>query len=253
LLADERNEQMACISDIHGNLEALTAVLKDIKSRGIQKIICAGDIVGYGADPCTCIDIIRENNIPAVQGNHDAYTCFNKGRERINRAAYASILWTRKHVSREQKAWLSKLPLVMDFEAFTVVHSSLKNPDEWNYILNIEQAERCFSMQEKPITIIGHSHRPYIFCKSGGIITENVLSKVNCNEGDTYILNAGSVGQPRDKQYTATYLIFDPVLRSAAIERVAYDVEATKRKIFERGLPEQNATRLTPPELVRYR
>ena len=252
LIAEEQIKQIAFISDIHGNLEALLAVLGEIKKKGITKIICVGDVVGYGADPGACIEIIRKNEIPSVQGNHDSYVCSDRGMGSINRDAYESILWTRESLSPEQKDWLSQLPLVIEFESISVAHSSLKNPEDWGYVLDKEQAEECFSMQNNSITIIGHTHRPYIFCKSNATITGDVLHLATCNNLDKYIVNAGSVGQPRDKHYKATYLIYDVMKSTFSLERVVYDVETAKRKIIKRGLPRHNATRLTPSVKVKY-
>jgi predicted phosphodiesterase len=246
LIVEKRIKQIAFISDIHGNLEALLAVLREIKNKGIEKIICVGDVVGYGADPGACIEIIRENEIPSVQGNHDFYVCSDRGIRSINRAAYVSILWTKENVSPEQKEWLSQLPLVFEFESISVVHSSLKDPDAWDYVLDKEQAEKCFSVQNTAITIIGHSHRPYIFCKSDNTITGDVLHTEIYNKLNKYIVNTGSVGQPRDNQSTASYLIYDAMRCMFSIERVEYDVETAKRKIIKRGLPWHNAVRLTP-------
>ena len=247
---DEQIKRVACISDIHGNLEALSAVFHDIQDKGIENILCVGDVVGYGADPGPCIDIMRNNNILTVQGNHDSYVCSDRGMDTINSAAFKSIVWTREHVSDQQKEWLARLPLIINFDKFSVVHGSLSNPDRWEYVLDVAQSERCFLVQDKPFTIIGHSHRPYLYSELDGKITGEVLHTKEFGKRGKYIINAGSVGQPRDKQYLATYLIFEIMNRTASIERVAYDVETAKRKILESGLPAHNAKRLSPSVIM---
>ena len=124
----------AIISDIHSNIEALTTVLKDIDERGISTIYCLGDVVGYGANPKECLDLVIEKTKNCVQGNHDYYTGCNESMDLFTPMARRSIYWTRKQLSSANRKYLRELPLVRDIEDFTIVHSSLTNPSRWNYI-----------------------------------------------------------------------------------------------------------------------
>lgn len=237
--------KIACISDIHGNLEALKAVLADIRDQGVSIIFCLGDIVGYGPDPGACVDLICENSIPAILGNHDSYAFSDSGLEQINKAAVRTIMWTRDQLSADQKQWLASLPLELKFPQFSLVHGSLKEPERWGYVLNREDADACFLELDRRLVFIGHTHRPHIFQQLNNEITDEVLKEFKLNKNGRYIINCGSVGQPRDDQESASYVIYNSMLRSVKIHRVKYDVEKTKQKILDNHLPEINALRLT--------
>jgi predicted phosphodiesterase len=238
------SDSIALISDIHGNLEALSSVLQDIQRMRIKQIVCLGDIVGYGPDPDQCINVIRENKIITLKGNHDAYVNSDEGLGNANKMAIESILWTRKRLSIVHKQWLLNLPLILSFEGFSTVHSTLREPDKWNYILQPSQATTSFQLMVEPILFIGHSHSPTVFLEHDGIISQIQTKAFKIEEGSKYIVNVGSVGQPRDGQYLATYVVYDKSERNIEVRRVTYNTAAVKQKIIERGLPAANAIRL---------
>ena len=236
----------AFIADIHGNLEALLAVLADLDRQQISVILCLGDIVGYGADPIRCIAVVRERAMHVVAGNHDYAAAGKISCDEFNEFARAAIAWTRRHLSEEEKDWLRQLPLIVHLDDFSMVHSSLHRPEEFNYIESAHDAAECFREMQKPLCFVGHSHVPVVFFDSGkSPIPPYRLDLVNPVpvEG-RMIVNVGSVGQPRDEDPRAAYCIYDSDASTVEIRRVTYEIEAAADKVRAAGLPELLAFRL---------
>jgi predicted phosphodiesterase len=239
------SRKIALFSDVHGNLEALEAVLKHISSRGVEQIICLGDIVGYGPDPGACVSLIREIGCPAVLGNHDE-ACFSPGAEEfMNELAQAGIAHARRDLDEQQKGWLAELPHVIETEDFCVVHSSLDEEDYWPYVLGRNDAARHFRYQKKPVAFCGHTHRPAIWQTDGRkICTPLVEGKHKLEPGVRHLINVGSVGQPRNARSEASYVLYDPAASTVEFHLVPYDFFKTQNKILEAGLPAFLALRL---------
>jgi diadenosine tetraphosphatase ApaH/serine/threonine PP2A family protein phosphatase len=233
----------AILGDIHGNTEALTAVFGDIEEAGVDRCLCLGDIVGYGAEPEQCIREIRSRRIETVMGNHDSAAVGDTPLDYFNPYARAAVEWTAGTLSAAARKYLSELPLSRDYDGFTVVHSTLANPKEWGYIIDLESAMQCFDLLKTQVCFIGHSHMPVVF-KLADTISWHRENAVPIKQGARYIVNVGSVGQPRDGDPRSSYGIYDTGKKIVEIRRVAYDVGSTQNKIVSAGLPEFLARRL---------
>lgn len=245
-LRQGRGERVAVISDIHGNFEALSAVLRDIEDRGCDFLVCLGDLVGYGADPIRCVELIRERADICILGNHDAAAIGIGGHNIHYWGAYAkdSMLWTRKVLRDKEKYYLASLPLVDHFDGSTFVHGSLYHPELFDYIqtsydayltLQILETERCF---------VGHSHVPICFFDDQPTRYVYGQAKVSLRGESKSLINVGSVGQPRDDNPKAAYALFDRREQSLEIRRLDYDIEGARQKILRAGLSTALAERL---------
>lgn len=237
--------RFAIISDIHGNLEALESVLSSIKNDNVDKIICCGDIVGYGASPNECIDLIlKELKISTIVGNHD-YAAVNRTNiQFFNEVAKQAIIWTQKNLTEENKNLLQILPMTISEDSILFVHSSPKNPEEWNYILTMGEARLNFEYFNERISFIGHSHQPFIIEAEGKNLSCPSSLNISINPDRRYLINVGSVGQPRDRNPMAAYAICDLNKMSLKIKRVDYNIEHAQSKIIKAGIPRELADRL---------
>ena len=219
----------AFISDIHSNLEAFEAVLEDIKQKKIRRILCLGDIVGYGADPNECVEIVKKMKIPCIKGNHDSCCVDFHGIESFNYIAQEAVRWTNKALKRNNIAFLKKLPETMAKEGVFMAHGSPRDPlNEYVYeSMSAWDAKEFFSIAGKDVIAMGHTHVPFV---------KRFGSKV--------IFNPGGVGQPRDNNPKASYAVFDSKTRNVRIERVDYDIKKAAGKIIKARLPSFLATRL---------
>ena len=234
----------AFIADIHGNLDALDAVLAEIDSLGIQSITCVGDIVGYGALPAECIQTIRSRQISCVAGNHDLAVAGATSIEFFNELAKDSVLWTRSQLSEDEIDFLVKRPFEIHGDGFQVSHGAPGVPARFDYILSYEDAVLAFEAMEEELLFTAHSHVPLAFVMKGRGLTGNVMGSMVIDAGARAIVNVGSVGQPRDGNALAAFAVFDTDEREVAVARVKYDVEEAARRILEAGLPPGNAYRL---------
>ncbi len=233
----------AILGDIHANLEALETVLADAKEQGATHYACTGDVVGYNADPKTCLHLIRNLKSTTVQGNHDYYAACNESMELFTPLAQKSIRWTRKQLSPCDRTYLRQLPLILDVETFTLVHSSLSNPHRWSYIFKRRAADANFQNQFNPVCFFGHTHVPLAFIK-GKTTEKGFYETLHIRPGMQYLINVGSVGQPRDRNPKTAYAIYDLEAQTVTLRRLEYDIEATQRKVRAAGLPFRNALRL---------
>lgn len=232
------------LSDIHANYEALKAVLNALVKEGIDRYLCLGDIVGYAADPGKCIAETKRLNPVTIAGNHDWASVNLFDITYFNAHAQAAILWTRQNLSYEDKEFLKNLELIYQEQDLTLVHGSLHNPEKFEYILDIPSAARTFALCKTKICFIGHSHTPVIFVKEGQNYTFTFQEKLKLQTAQSYIVNAGSIGQPRDGDPQASYVVYDSENKELQIKRVAYDVRKAQDKIIKAGLPRILADRL---------
>lgn len=235
---------IAVISDIHGNLEALEAVLADAKREKVSGVVCLGDIVGYGADPNACVETVRRESSATVIGNHDAAACNPRLAENFNEVARVAIRWTCDHLSKENLEFLRALPYDHTDRDTRFVHASPDDPPAWHYILTEQEAWNAFEACPEPVCFVGHSHVALrVFLRRGRlVVVEDDV--VHVDEDERALLNVGSVGQPRDGDWRASYALWDPEARRMVARRVEYDLDATQRKIRAAGLPEVLAKRL---------
>lgn len=239
------------ISDLHSNLEAVRAVVEEGKRLGIQKYICLGDIVGYNANPKEVIDIVRDELQPiaVIKGNHDEYVSQETELIGFNPQAAQAVQWTREQLTLDDRQWLYSLPMTKNLWQLktTIVHATLDSPEAWGYIFDKYYAENSFSYQRLPYCFIGHSHVPFAYEQIGGakgVIQAGRYEQIRLNPNHKYLINVGSVGQPRDGDNRASFCSFDTDERVVTLHRVEYDIEATQKKIYEAGLPERLALRL---------
>jgi predicted phosphodiesterase len=235
--------RIALFGDIHANLEALEAVLSDANQQAVTDYVCLGDIVGYNADPAACLEIIREMDCPTVKGNHDEDASGNHSLDSMNPVAASALEWTRLQLSDEQRQWLRRLRMVRQVTDFTVVHSTLDQPANWNYVTNRFDAMSNFSYQFTQVCFHGHTHVPRVYLKTDRV-TEVTAESVVIEPTAKYFVNIGSVGQPRDGDWRSCYAIYDLKDRTLTFRRVKYDIAKTQKKILDAGLPEMLAERL---------
>jgi predicted phosphodiesterase len=237
------SKKYAILGDIHSNWEALTAVLADAESHGVDTYVCVGDIVGYNANPAECLEKIRSLCVAVVRGNHDHYVSHDECLEDFHPLAANVIDWTRRQLSREQIQYLKNLRLSRMVDGFTIVHSTLDMPEKWGYVIDALDADANFNYQTSSVCFHGHTHVPVVFERQGRVVRSS-FTTFNTTLGRKCFINTGSVGQPRDGDPRASYLIYEPSARRVDLRRVEYDIATTQRKIIEAGLPERLARRL---------
>jgi len=226
------------ISDIHSNLEALQAVLRVLNLEQIDEYLCVGDIVGYGADPQECIDSVKDRVSMTVAGNHDQATVELFPDIYFNAYAQKAVLWTKNNISGESKDFLRSLQLTYQNKDLTLVHGSLCYPGDFKYITDPGVLESTFDLLEGNICFIGHTHAAGIFMQDGtGKRAYQKAGSLKIEKRGKYIVNVGSVGQPRDSDCRASCCIYDTVTGKVSLKRVDYDVQLARKKIIERGLP----------------
>lgn len=235
----------ALISDIHGNLEALNAVLAEIDKLHLDTILCLGDVVGYGPNPNECVQIVRTRAAVCLIGNHDEAALGRVDLEFFNYIAREAIEWTMKQLNRESIAYLTGLPYTHEFENNLIVHASPDEPRRWNYIISLEDAEQSFEAFAQQLCFIGHSHTPWVIdLPPQGRMQVRQDYPVAFREGHRYLINVGSVGQPRDRNPAAAFGVWDTVKHEYTLKRVPYEVAKTQKKIRAHGLPSFLADRL---------
>ena len=231
------------ISDIHGNLEGLSACLAELADRDVDEYWCLGDVVGYMADPRECIKVVRELGATVVAGNHDQAAIGKASTEYFNEYARRAIEWTAGELTEKERAFLDSLPLVEVGEHFTAVHATLEEPEEWNYVRSTFEAHRNLELSERPMIFYGHSHVPIWFQDDRGCRYYHD-PHIELSDGSRYMINVGSSGQPRDGDPRAACAVYDTEEGEVDIIRVEYDIEKTQAKVTEAGLPPVLALRL---------
>ena len=235
--------RFAIFGDIHANLEAFEAVLADALDQGCTAYICLGDVVGYNANPRECLELVQSLKCPVVKGNHDDYASSESSLESFNPLAGVAIQWTRDQLSKSEKRWLGALPLVSEIHGFMIVHATLEDPGGWGYVLNQLDAAASFFKQTTELCFFGHTHAPRAYIKDSSVVGlpfDHLIIK----SGRKYFVNVGSVGQPRDGDWRASYVVFDEEKRMIRLRRLSYDLPKTQEKILLSGLPPRLADRL---------
>ena len=233
----------AIIADIHGNLEAFTVVLNDIREQQVDHVVCLGDVVGYNANPKECLKIVRDMNIPVVKGNHDDLCSTNNELEGFNPHAADAVHWTRNQLNDEEKQWLRDLKYTRMVANFTMVHATLDAPERWQYVFDKLAAAASFPYQVSQICFFGHTHVPVAFMRDT-VVRGGTYSKFKLDPSKKYFINVGAVGQPRDNNPKCAYVIYDVTAGTIELRRLDYDIAAAQAKIRAAGLPERLAERL---------
>jgi diadenosine tetraphosphatase ApaH/serine/threonine PP2A family protein phosphatase len=234
----------AVVSDIHGNLEALEAVLADLDRHRPASIVCLGDFVGYGASPNECIEKLRPLIEHAVAGNHDLAACGRLKLTYFNSNAAQAATWTENTLTPENRAYLQSLPFSIRWRDTLLVHASPAEPEDWHYVLSPVEAQVEMDAYEEVVCFIGHSHYPGTFDRRDRQIHYTRQPDIRLEKGHRYLVNVGSIGQPRDADPRAAYVLFDDLERVVRHVRVEYDVAGAMRRILDAGLPRFLAERL---------
>jgi len=238
-------KRFAILGDIHSNSDALRAVIDDARGQSVTDFLCVGDIVGYNADPVTCIALVRDELAAVtVRGNHDHYCAYDEHLGDFQPLAASAVDWTRRQLSEADVAWLRDLPLQKLHMGVGLVHSTLDMPDRWGYVFDLLDAEAHFNYQSTTLSFHGHTHVPIVFAKQGGDVFRYEPSTFHVAIGTKYFINVGSVGQPRDGDPRSSYVIFCPRSKTIEFRRVAYDVEAAMERNAQANLPERLIKRL---------
>ena len=241
--------RLAFLSDIHSNLEALEAVLDDARNRGVHRYTCLGDLVGYGANPNECIELLRSlPKIHFILGNHDAAATWISSPYIMNKAAADAILWTMEQLAAEHVQFLKRLRPTFGMGDLLFAHANPYNPMAWRYVNSRKYAVRSFNSNKAKLIFIGHTHLPEVITKRGWFRIRFEPCSENCtiatNRSGRMIVNCGSIGQPRDKNPAACYLIYDTRRETIDFVRVPYNHERAAQKINDAGLPGIMARRL---------
>lgn len=231
-------------ADVHSNLTAFEAVLDVLTKSNIDKFLFLGDIVGYGADPGECIRLLRELDVTCVAGNHDRAVVDLFDINRFNKTAEKVIIWTKDHISDVERLFLSGLRISEENEVFHLVHGTLDHPEDFDYMIDKYQAMKTFYAMRRKICFVGHSHVPGIFIEEKEDIKYEMVSFLAFEQDKRYIVNVGSVGQPRDGNAHACFCIYDEGAATIEIKRVAYDIAKAQQGILDAGLPRDLADRL---------
>ncbi|MFZ5800550.1 MAG: metallophosphoesterase family protein [Candidatus Omnitrophota bacterium] len=232
-------------ADVHSNLAALNAVLEAFSQEAIDRYVGLGDIVGYACQPQECIDRVRSLNPVLIAGNHDWACAGRLGLDSFTPLAGAGLIWTIEHLSEPDKQFLNSLPLVVKEDSFVLVHSTLDEPQEFYYLNSQSEAEATFALMDKNLCFVGHTHIPGVFTQTPDHLEYSHNAAFSISPSQKYIVNAGSVGQPRDGNPLASFCIFDSATNTVEIKRVAYDIPGTQQKIIAAGLPGFLAERLS--------
>lgn len=241
--------RIGILGDIHGNAEALRAVVAALRREGVDTWVQVGDIVGYGPEPSLCIDLVRELGCITCLGNHDAAVLGLLDTSYFNNFARAAIQWTATRMRPSDLEFLRSLRLVVKHPEFTVVHGSLHMPDQFGYVISQVEAIESLAQQDTRLCFVGHSHVPAVYLRRGSNPGEIVVRpqsevEVSYRGFERVLMNVGSVGQPRDEDPRAAYGLVDTERELAWVKRVHYDIAGVQRKIRDAGLPEVLANRL---------
>jgi diadenosine tetraphosphatase ApaH/serine/threonine PP2A family protein phosphatase len=233
----------AVLSDIHGNLAALRAVLGDIGS--VDAVWCLGDVVGYGPDPNECVDLVRQHAAICLGGNHDWAAAAKMDLNAFNTEAAKAITWTRQQLTGENLTFLAGLPCVLHQGEVMLAHGSPRDP-LWEYIVTARAAQENFARFATAWCLVGHTHSPMLFRQGEGVVKLVDLAhggSLHIGAG-RFIINPGSVGQPRDGDPRSSYLLLDTTAQAVHLRRVAYPILETQARMMKAHLPARLSSRL---------
>jgi diadenosine tetraphosphatase ApaH/serine/threonine PP2A family protein phosphatase len=228
--------RIAIISDIHSNIEALTQAFSVIDQRGVDAIYCLGDIVGYGANPNECLDLVRERASLCVLGNHDLASIDPVNAEYFSRPGRVAIEWTHTVLTAENVKFVSSLPYTASADTCTLVHASPLDPEQWQYVLSLQIAKAQFPEFKTQLCFIGHTHVPAVCGED--------LRTFTLKKEKRFLVNVGSVGQPRDGNPQLSFGLLDTEAWKYENVRASYDIDKAAQAIRSQGLPSALATRL---------
>lgn len=235
------------LGDIHANLSALQTALDKMDAEGVESVLSVGDVVGYGAAPAECIQLLQEIDAIVVKGNHDAACTGELDDRHFNTYAREAARWTRRVLTPEHSEWLRALPLTVTLEHCQVSHGTLFRPELFDYIMSTTDADPSLDIMERPVCFVGHSHVPIALLRlreEPNRTAYTLDSDIDVNEAHLSLVNVGSVGQPRDEDPRTAFAIFDTDEGYVRILRSEYDIEREAKRIRAAGLPGVLADRL---------
>ena len=240
--------RLGIFSDVHANLEAMSAVLEAYRTERIDVFYCLGDVVGYGGSPNQCSDLVRQVAEVTILGNHDAAVAGRMDYSYYYEAARQALDWHASELTPENMEWLKALPYkhrLTDF-GLDLCHGSPVRLEEFEYIFATDQAAECLTIWDDlaHLTLIGHSHLCKVFALRPGFVEELSPEDFSLTDGTKYIVSVGSVGQPRDYDNRASYTVYDTDTRTFEFKRIEYDIEGAAAKIFDADLERNFAQRL---------
>ena len=234
----KRHLKVAFLSDIHGNIQALQSVLKDLDAKSVQHLASLGDVVGYGGNPNECLDLVKTRCRYSVYGNHEMALIRNEVASCYRLEVRSSLEFHKSILSPENLNYIGSLPVLIEEPNFTATHGSLNSPTEFEYIFTKEDADRHFAKQKTRIAFCAHTHTPGIWTHQKDHTDFTIAKNIILKESGKYLINVGSVGQPRDGDARACYVIFDPTEQRVEFFRISYDVkEAAKAVLLCGGSP----------------
>ncbi len=235
----------AFYSDVHANYEALEAVIADFARKDVSRSFFLGDAVGYGASPNECVEQIAAISEVRLLGNHDEAALNEEPPGDFNQYAKTAMDWTRATLDTRAKAIMQTFTIGEVREGFCLAHGSPDQPEQWNYVLDQVSAGQALSACSGQACLVGHTHQPLFFYQNGeGLPTASAVNEFELEQNKRYVVNVGSVGQPRDGDPRAGYVLYDPEKRRLQFRRVAYNIKMAQEKIRQAGLPEFLASRL---------
>lgn len=240
--------KIAILSDIHSNLEALQACYRKSLLLGVQQYVCLGDIIGYAADPVATLEMVMSlPGIIVVRGNHDEAVLsgsYPASNSRIQQA----IIWTHQQLSSDHLAYIESLPYINSLNNAVFAHSSVYQPDKWEYLYCPEQIKKCLKVAQGSLVFLGHTHIPILYYETSSGEIKEYQAEESCAiplyHQRRYVINVGSVGQPRDRNNAASFVVLDTDMDEVTFYRVTYDYTRTARKILAADLPTRFAERL---------
>ena len=231
--------KLALISDIHGNLEAWTAVLEDIERQRVDRIHCLGDVVGYGSEPAACLKLVNKTCDIKLMGNHEYVILGLEPPDSYTQVARLSAEWTRGQLADQDFMSIADFETDHSLDDIYLVHASPFEPQRWHYVLSLDEASEAFERLDGRLCFHGHSHVPLIFSEvPDGPPRERVGHSFVPDSETRYLINIGSVGQPRDNDPRACYVTFDTEGEDVIYHRVEYDIETAQNKMAQACLPD---------------
>jgi len=235
------------LGDIHANLAALETALDALEELGAEVIVSVGDVVGYGAAPAECIDLLRAAGALVVKGNHDAACVHEIDTVFFNQYARAAMEWTRSVLGPAHLEWLRSLPMTLELQHCNVAHGTLNGPENYDYLLGIRDAQPTLDVMTRPVCFVGHSHIPIAVLRPAEALDRLAYCPdpiIDLAEAARTVVNVGSVGQPRDEDPRLAIALFDSDQSKVWIHRREYDIERETLRIRAAGLPSMLADRL---------
>lgn len=245
-MTSDKIRRFAVFSDVHGNLPALQKFLGEVEALELQQIYCLGDLVGYGAHPNECCELVRLSDMPAVIGNHDLVAADPEASLlSFNEVARQAALWTREQLSEDNREFLRSLPYTIQTDHTFFAHASPCRPEEWNYVLTQGEAMDNFGCFQHWLAFIGHSHQPFVVQLKDNALSCPESRTIKIDPESRYLVNVGSLGQPRNRDPKSSYVIVDLDQGEITFKRMEYPVFEAQRAILEAGLPVELADRLS--------